>query len=149
MLEFSNFLWLPDLCYHMACITLLLIACFPSQLLCYVLSISQPYNFCSLLIFITEKSCIEHQAEHEDVRTNNPAKQPVLCNEANGQSEKCCSRNGICSHEVLRDGTRGSDSKMVKKVFYKSLLEANWAIMLWSQLGSYLYLILWNVCVSV
>ncbi|KAG4979315.1 hypothetical protein JHK85_033273 [Glycine max] len=63
-----------------------------------------------------EKSCIEHQAEHEDVRTNNPAKQPVLCNEANGQSEKCCSRNGICSHEVLRDGTPGSDSKMVKKM---------------------------------
>ncbi|KAG5145190.1 hypothetical protein JHK84_030733 [Glycine max] len=66
-----------------------------------------------------EKSCIEHQADLDDVRTNNPAKQPTLCNEANGQSEKCCSRNGICSHEVLRDGTRGSDSKMVKKISLK------------------------------
>ncbi|KAH1224243.1 NAD(H) kinase 1 [Glycine max] len=66
-----------------------------------------------------EKSCIEHQADLDDVRTNNPAKQPTLCNEANGQSEKCCSRNGICSHEVLRDGTRGSDSKMVKKASFK------------------------------
>lgn len=76
------------------------------------------HNFCFLLVFVSDKSCLEHQVDLDDVRKNNSAKKPTLCNEANGQSEKCCSRNGICSHEVLRDGTPESDSKMVKKVFY-------------------------------
>ncbi|XP_027354601.1 NAD(H) kinase 1 [Abrus precatorius] len=67
----------------------------------------------------TEKSCLEHQTDLDDVRSNNPAKQPTLYNEANGQSERCCSRNGICSHEVLRDGTPDSDSKMVRKASFK------------------------------
>ncbi|WJX51044.1 NAD kinase 1 [Trifolium repens] len=66
------------------------------------------------------KSCIEHQADLDDVKTNNLAKQPTLYNgETNGQSEECCSSNGICSHEVLRDGKPDSDSKMVRKASFK------------------------------
>ncbi|XP_022633166.1 putative NAD kinase 3 isoform X1 [Vigna radiata var. radiata] len=66
-----------------------------------------------------EKSCFEHQADLDDMRTNSPAKQPTSCNVANGQSGKCCSRNGICSHEVLKDGAPSSDSKIVKKASFK------------------------------
>jgi NAD+ kinase len=79
----------------------------------------------------TGKSCIEHQADLDDVKTNNLAKQPTLYNgETNGQSEECCSSNGICSHEVLRDGKPDSDSKMVRKVFYKLLIEEKYVIMI-------------------
>ncbi|WVZ01705.1 hypothetical protein V8G54_022511 [Vigna mungo] len=66
-----------------------------------------------------EKSCLEHQADLDDMRSNSPAKQPTSCNVANGQSGKCCSRNGICSHEVLKDGAPSSDSKIVKKISLK------------------------------
>lgn len=106
---------------------LFLTICYPCQLLPYFLSISQ---LCEFIIsapscFITEKLCIEHQSDPDDVKTNDPAKQPTLLhNESNGWSEECCSRNGICSHEVLRDGKPGSDSKMLRKVFYKFLIEA-------------------------
>ncbi|GAU35762.1 hypothetical protein TSUD_61220 [Trifolium subterraneum] len=66
------------------------------------------------------KSCLEHQADLDDVKSNNLAKQTTLyTDEANGQSEECCSRNGICSHEVLRDGKPDSDSKMVRKASFK------------------------------
>lgn len=113
---------------------------FPCGLFHYVVSISSSMrcsiyistlevcNFCLLFVFVTEKSCFEHQADLDDMRTNSPAKQPTSCNVANGQSGKCCSRNGICSHEVLKDGAPSSDSKIVKKVFYNSTIEANWAI---------------------
>jgi hypothetical protein len=81
--------------------------------------------------YSTGKSCIENQADLDDVKTNNLAKQPTLYNdETNGQSEECCSSNGICSHEVLRDGKPDSDSKMVRKVFYKLLIEAKYVIMI-------------------
>jgi len=94
----------------------------------YLISTLEVCNFCLLFVFITEKSYFEHQVDLDDVRKNSPVKQPTSCTVANGQSEKCCSRNGICSHEVLKDGTPSSDSKIVKKVFYKSVIEANWAI---------------------
>lgn len=43
---------------------------------------------------------------------------PVLSNEAGEQSERCCGENGICSHEVLRDGHifNAGNSKLSKKV---------------------------------
>jgi hypothetical protein len=44
--------------------------------------------------------------------------QPVSRNEANEQFEMCCGENGICSHEVLRDGESDSGSKMVRKVVF-------------------------------
>ncbi|XP_058730329.1 NAD(H) kinase 1-like isoform X2 [Vicia villosa] len=66
------------------------------------------------------KSCLEPCADLDDLKTNNIAKQPTLYNNvANGLSEECCSSNGICSHEVLRDGKPDSDSKMVRKASFK------------------------------
>ncbi|KAG6632401.1 hypothetical protein CIPAW_13G156900 [Carya illinoinensis] len=49
----------------------------------------------------------------------NLVNQPVWCSEANEQFEKCCGRNGLCSHEVLRDGETDFDSKMVRKASFK------------------------------
>ncbi|KAM3741205.1 hypothetical protein ACB098_08G157800 [Castanea mollissima] len=40
-------------------------------------------------------------------------------NKANGKFLTCCGRNGICSHEVLRDGEPDSDSKIVRKASFK------------------------------
>ncbi|CAL0334248.1 unnamed protein product [Lupinus luteus] len=65
------------------------------------------------------KSCPELQPDHDDMRTNNPVNQHTPCNETKERSERCCSRNGICSHEVLRDGSPGSDSKMIRKASFK------------------------------
>lgn len=66
------------------------------------------------------KSCLEHRADLDDVKTNNSAKQTTLYKvEANGQSEECYSRNGICSHDVLRNGNPNSDSKMLRKASFK------------------------------
>ncbi|KAI5387959.1 NAD(H) kinase 1, variant 2 [Lathyrus oleraceus] len=66
------------------------------------------------------KSSLEPCADLDDLKTNNIAKQPTIYNNAaNGLSEECCSSNGICSHEVLRDGKPDSDSKMVKKASFK------------------------------
>lgn len=65
------------------------------------------------------------------MKTNNSAKQTTLYKvEANGKSEECYSRNGICSHDVLRDGNPHSDSKMLRKVFCKFLIEAKYVIMI-------------------
>ncbi|CAL0304333.1 unnamed protein product [Lupinus luteus] len=66
------------------------------------------------------KSCLEFHPDLDDMRTNNPTNQPALCNETNEKSERC-SRNGICSHEVLRDGNPDSDShsKMIRKASFK------------------------------
>lgn len=95
------------------------------------MSTFQVYNFCSLLVLTTGKSSLEPCADLDDLKTNNIAKQPTIYNNAaNGLSEECCSSNGICSHEVLRDGKPDSDSKMVKKVCYKFLVKAKYAIMI-------------------
>ncbi|KAL4389703.1 hypothetical protein AHAS_Ahas03G0071600 [Arachis hypogaea] len=67
----------------------------------------------------TEKSSLENQADLGDVRINNPANHPPLSKKANERFERCCSSNGICSHEVLRDGKSDSDSKMVRKASFK------------------------------
>ncbi|XP_026413694.1 probable NAD kinase 1 isoform X1 [Papaver somniferum] len=46
-------------------------------------------------------------------KTENLTDQCSLESLANDKSEKCCGRDGICSHEVLRDGETDSDSKMI------------------------------------
>lgn len=120
-------------------------------MLSYTLSISQFWKFiiyACCLFFITEKSCHELQANLDDTRTNNPTNQPILSYKANEKSERCCSRNGICSHEVLRDGNPDSDSKMVRKVYFKSLIEAKWVIIIILLLLGFL-MILWNICVCL
>lgn len=51
----------------------------------------------------------------------NKVQHPVLSNEAGEQSERCCGENGICSHEVLRDGHsfNAGNSKLSKKASFK------------------------------
>ncbi|KAG7950870.1 hypothetical protein I3843_13G137700 [Carya illinoinensis] len=49
----------------------------------------------------------------------NLVNQPVWCSEANEQFEKCCGRNGLCSHGVLQDGETDFDSKMVRKASFE------------------------------
>ncbi|XP_035541508.1 NAD(H) kinase 1-like [Juglans regia] len=65
-----------------------------------------------------QMECKEHDSDVDDARMGNLVNQPVWCSEANEQFEKCC-RNGLCSHEVLRDGETDFDSKMVKKASFK------------------------------
>ena len=71
-----------------------------------------------MFIFTTEQSCQQHHQGVHDARIDNPVNQPALCIDANEESERRCARNGICSHEVLRDGKHDSDSKMVRKVYH-------------------------------
>ena len=53
---------------------------------------------------VTVLSSGESDGECDGERTGNSADQPVLSNQTHEQSEVCCGKNGICSHEVLRDG---------------------------------------------
>ncbi|KAI4306734.1 hypothetical protein L6164_029987 [Bauhinia variegata] len=66
-----------------------------------------------------DQSCQENQNDLDGARIDDPANQPKLCGEAYDCSESCCARNGICSHEVLRDGKPDSDSKMLRKASFK------------------------------
>ncbi|KAF7833700.1 NAD(H) kinase 1 [Senna tora] len=63
-----------------------------------------------------EQLFLENQKDLDDVRTDNPANQPALSNE---KSERCCAKNGICSHEVLKDGRSDPDSPTVRKASFK------------------------------
>ncbi|XP_057484109.1 NAD(H) kinase 1 isoform X2 [Actinidia eriantha] len=60
-------------------------------------------------------------------RTGNSADQPVLSNQTHEQSDVCCGKNGICSHEVLRDGDTDSNSDVVQnKVMRKASFKLSW-----------------------
>ncbi|XP_059430290.1 NAD(H) kinase 1 [Corylus avellana] len=65
-----------------------------------------------------EQSPGEHDGDYCEA-VGNFFNQPVSSNEANKQFEKCCGENGICSHEVLRDGESDSGSKMVRKASFR------------------------------
>ncbi|KAK9273793.1 hypothetical protein L1049_018603 [Liquidambar formosana] len=71
-------------------------------------------------------SPVEHCGDSNGKEVENLANPPVLWNQATEQSEKCCGKHGICSHEVLRDGETGSDSdseatqnKFMRKASFK------------------------------
>lgn len=82
-----------------------------------------------------------------DVKIDNLANNKhVFCDEAGELSEKCCSRNGICSHEVLRNGNPDSDAKMVRKVCYISLLDLKVVMMNLKLVGC--LLVLRNMCLQ-
>ncbi|KNA23420.1 hypothetical protein SOVF_025030 isoform B [Spinacia oleracea] len=60
-------------------------------------------------------------------RTSDLADQPEVCLPANGKNGHCCGANGICNHEVLRDGEVRSDSEPVnKKVVKKASFKLSW-----------------------
>ncbi|XP_042482306.1 probable NAD kinase 1 isoform X2 [Macadamia integrifolia] len=55
---------------------------------------------------------------HCDTTSENPGRisnQNVKTNMANDQSERCCGKHGICSHEVLKDGEAESNPMVVPK----------------------------------
>ncbi|KAK9125228.1 hypothetical protein Scep_014074 [Stephania cephalantha] len=54
-----------------------------------------------------DDNCCEHE------RIGNVHNESVLQTRSNEQSEKCCGKHGICSHEVLRDGERDPGSKIL------------------------------------
>lgn len=63
----------------------------------------------------------KHNAEHKDGRLKQLADQPVQSDGTAEKSERCCAENGICSHEVLRNGEPDCDTnvlprKMMRKV---------------------------------
>ncbi|KMT14537.1 hypothetical protein BVRB_4g073070 [Beta vulgaris subsp. vulgaris] len=60
-------------------------------------------------------------------RTADLADQPDACVPANGKNGHCCGANGICNHEVLRDGEPTSDSESVnKKIVKKASFKLSW-----------------------
>ncbi|THG05276.1 hypothetical protein TEA_011230 [Camellia sinensis var. sinensis] len=60
-------------------------------------------------------------------RADNSADQPVLLNQTCEQSEVCCGENGICSHEVLRDGDPDSGLDVVQNRFMrKASFKLSW-----------------------
>ena len=63
--------------------------------------------------YVTGPSCVENKGDDE--KTDN------LARISNDQTEQCCGSNGICSHEVLRDGECDSDSKLLLNKFARKV----------------------------
>ncbi|ONI13917.1 hypothetical protein PRUPE_4G254100 [Prunus persica] len=84
-----------------------------------------PCLFCLENCKERDRKISEEQSHREnngdDERTEN------LASRSNEQSEQCCGSNGICSHEVLRDGDRDSASKVVpNKCARKASFKLSW-----------------------
>ncbi|TQE01839.1 hypothetical protein C1H46_012463 [Malus baccata] len=83
-----------------------------------------PCVFCLEICKQPDREVSEEQSSKEnnciDERTEN------LGSQSNEQSEQCCGRNGICSHEVLRDETY-SDSKAFLNIYTrKASFKLSW-----------------------
>lgn len=89
-------------------------------------------SFC-FLPWTVALSSEEHIRELNDERPENFTDQPPLSNEAAEQSERCCWKNGIFSHEVLQDGETNFDSEVVPCKFMRKV----------ETLGSYKYHTFW------
>lgn len=71
-----------------------------------------------------ELSSGEHNG---DCSAENLTNQPMMCNEARKQSERCCGKHGIFSHEVLHNGEIDSDTEMVNNKFMrKASFKLSW-----------------------
>lgn len=66
------------------------------------------------LICITVLSSGESNGDVNGERADSSADQPVLSSQTYKQSEVCCGKHGLCSHEVLRDGDPDSDCNVVQ-----------------------------------
>ncbi|XP_015875730.1 NAD(H) kinase 1 isoform X1 [Ziziphus jujuba] len=67
-----------------------------------------------------EKSLKEHHSDDERMET--------LASQSSMQPEYCCGRNGICSHEVLRDGEADSEPNFLpnNKFMRKASFKLSW-----------------------
>lgn len=69
----------------------------------------------------------EHSGDCNRKNAENLANQPTPWNQVAEQSEKCCGKHGICSHEVLRDGEIDSDAKEAHNKFSrKASFKLSW-----------------------
>lgn len=69
----------------------------------------------------------EHNREYNDKKANKFADQSVQCDEAAEESLRCCGKNGICSHEVLRDGELDRNYSTVQsKIMRKASFKLSW-----------------------
>ncbi|KAI8526145.1 hypothetical protein RHMOL_Rhmol13G0286100 [Rhododendron molle] len=60
-------------------------------------------------------------------RADSSADQPVLSSQTYKQSEVCCGKHGLCSHEVLRDGEPDSDCNVVQnRMTRKASFKLSW-----------------------
>ncbi|GMH22241.1 hypothetical protein Nepgr_024084 [Nepenthes gracilis] len=56
----------------------------------------------------------EHHCDLPSERNEGLSNQEDATYQAIGQTLKCCGKNGICTHEILRDGEADSDCESVK-----------------------------------
>ncbi|XP_031100808.1 NAD(H) kinase 1 isoform X2 [Ipomoea triloba] len=69
----------------------------------------------------------KHNAEHKDGRLKQLADQPVQSDGTAEKSERCCAENGICSHEVLRNGEPDCDTNVLpRKMMRKASFKLSW-----------------------
>ncbi|KAL6202755.1 hypothetical protein ACLB2K_026460 [Fragaria x ananassa] len=72
-------------------------------------------------LHLEHKGPSHRESNRDDERIEN------LARRSNDQSEQCCGSNGICSHEVLRDGECDSDSKLLLHKFArKASFKLSW-----------------------
>ncbi|ONI13905.1 hypothetical protein PRUPE_4G254100 [Prunus persica] len=70
---------------------------------------------------------LEHKEQSHRENNGDDERTENLASRSNEQSEQCCGSNGICSHEVLRDGDRDSASKVVpNKCARKASFKLSW-----------------------
>ncbi|XP_057953649.1 NAD(H) kinase 1 isoform X1 [Malania oleifera] len=71
--------------------------------------------------------CDKRSDEFDGNGEENLVNHPVSCHRANEQSEGCCGKHGICSHEVLRDGEADSGSEVVQhRIRRKASFKLSW-----------------------
>lgn len=68
----------------------------------------------NLLGDITEQSLKEHHSDDERMEN--------LCSQSSRQPENCCGMNGICSHEVLRNGEGDADATVLPNKFMRKVI---------------------------
>ena len=89
---------------------------------CLILSTSEGT---ALMTCITGKSPGECNGDNNAQQMENSTNQPMLRNEANEQSENCCT-NGLCSHEILHDGETDSHAKAVHNKMMRKVIFLLW-----------------------
>lgn len=68
----------------------------------------------------------EHSGTCNDERADNLKDNPVLRIESGDQLERCCGKNDICSHEVLRDGESDCQPNFHNKLIRKASFKLSW-----------------------
>ncbi|RVW18252.1 NAD(H) kinase 1 [Vitis vinifera] len=86
---------------------------------------------CCFMAYLEGRKCWDlklSSGEHNgDCSAENLTNQPMMCNEARKQSERCCGKHGIFSHEVLHNGEIDSDTEMVNNKFMrKASFKLSW-----------------------